>query len=255
MAKIEHEMSATFDFPRARCRFKYLICSTPRSGSWLLCGGLASTGVAGRPAEYLSRPYSLAYRTRTGGVPVKRSVYWQFLLEHRTSPNGVFGMKAHFEHLAGRFPETELQKRALAGFDRLIFVWRRDKLAQAVSAWKASQTRVFRLTAADSPGYGRAAPELYSFRGIAERLAMIADQDTNWRALLAGFADRTFSITYEELAADYVASIQRVLLALGLGDAVRHVDPQPQVLPQRDEINRLWEERFLQELRAGMARS
>ena len=30
----------------------YLVCATPRSGSTLLCEGLESTGVAGRPREY-----------------------------------------------------------------------------------------------------------------------------------------------------------------------------------------------------------
>lgn len=28
------------------------IIATPRTGSWLLCGCLRQTGVAGRPAEY-----------------------------------------------------------------------------------------------------------------------------------------------------------------------------------------------------------
>ena len=30
----------------------YLVCASPRSGTELLCRGLAGTGVAGRPQEY-----------------------------------------------------------------------------------------------------------------------------------------------------------------------------------------------------------
>ena len=30
----------------------YLVCSTPRSGSALVCQALAQSGVAGRPEEY-----------------------------------------------------------------------------------------------------------------------------------------------------------------------------------------------------------
>ena len=30
----------------------YLVCASPRSGTELLCRGLAATGVAGRPQEY-----------------------------------------------------------------------------------------------------------------------------------------------------------------------------------------------------------
>src|SRR5436189_160660 len=33
----------------------YLVCATPRSGSTLLCEGLTSTGVAGRPDEYFEQ--------------------------------------------------------------------------------------------------------------------------------------------------------------------------------------------------------
>ena len=38
----------------------YLICSTPRTGSSLLCDALTATGVAGRPEEYFQ------FRARTG---------------------------------------------------------------------------------------------------------------------------------------------------------------------------------------------
>ena len=35
-------------------RATYVICTTPRSGSWLLSDGLSSTGVAGRPREWFN---------------------------------------------------------------------------------------------------------------------------------------------------------------------------------------------------------
>jgi LPS sulfotransferase NodH len=253
-AKIAHDMSAAFDFPRTKCRLKYLICSIPRSGSWLLCDGLASTGQAGRPAEYLTRPYTQAYRARVGIPRVDRVDYWRFLIRHRTSPNGVFGMKLHYEHVAARFPEKEAQREFLARFDRFIFLWRRDKLAQAVSAWKARRTEIFRVAADESLDLARASFELYDFHGIAERLGMIADQEAGWRAVLGELADKTFSLTYEELSTRYVPSVQSVLVALGLDAAAGAVSARPQVLAQRDETNRQWEERFLNDLHSGAAR-
>jgi LPS sulfotransferase NodH len=249
VAKIDYDMSAACDFPRTECRFKYLICSTPRSGSWLLCSGLAATGRAGRPAEFYSRPSLGAYCRRFGrsNLPT-RSEYIRFLLEHRTSPNGVFGMKMHFDQLEPRGRRT-----FLAGFDRLILLTRADKLAQAVSFWKARTTRIYRASAGE--GADRApATASYSFSGIAECLHIIATQEADWRKLLAQLGERTILLTYEELADNYVRSVAHVLRELGLGDAVSAIDPQPQVLALRDRTNIEWEQRFMNDLRCSARR-
>lgn len=48
----------------------YLVCATPRSGSTLLCNGLESTGVAGRPREYFEE-------LKETGVPRRpREYFW-----------------------------------------------------------------------------------------------------------------------------------------------------------------------------------
>ena len=46
--------------PVFRPAVSYLLCSTPRTGSSLLCDALRATGVAGRPEEYFQ------FRARTG---------------------------------------------------------------------------------------------------------------------------------------------------------------------------------------------
>jgi LPS sulfotransferase NodH len=242
--RARQDMSAARDFPRARCRFKYAVCATPQSGGGLLCTGLASTGSAGRPAEFFSLPYLEAYQARSGAMgAVQISGYWRFLIAHRTSPNGVFGMRLHVHQLAN-IGLAGTQEDFLARFDRLILVRRRNKLAQAVSAWKASSSKPSRAAADGSLQETTSDP--YSYRGIAECLRIIAKQEANWLNLLAGFADRTFSITHEELSTNYLQSVQSALEALGLGDAGRHLDPR--VPAQRDDANRQWEERFMQDL-------
>ena len=42
----------------------YIICTNPRSGSWLLSEGLASTSVAGNPREWFIRIEEQQYRAR-----------------------------------------------------------------------------------------------------------------------------------------------------------------------------------------------
>lgn len=250
---VQADMSPESDFPPTECRLKYLVCTTPRSGSWLLCTGLAATGQAGRPAEFFTPVYGQAYRARLGLTRLVPVQYWNFLLEHRTSPNGVFGMKIHFDQMEKFFPNEQAQKQFLARFDRLIFLTRRDKLAQAVSFWKARATGVYRMTA-NTVADSLPPPSVsYRFGDIAHALALLATREQRWLSLLSHFADRTFSLDYEDLAGNYGQSLERALIALGLGVAVSAIDPQPRVLPQRDHVNEEWERLFVEDLRGSAA--
>jgi LPS sulfotransferase NodH len=101
----------------------YIVCATPRSGSTLVCHGLADTGVAGRPEEYFEalrhsgrprRPeeYFLGVEDQSirdhlgeraiGSEPAPRSPLWsraaydrylEWAFEAGTTPNGIFGAK------------------------------------------------------------------------------------------------------------------------------------------------------------------
>jgi LPS sulfotransferase NodH len=193
-----------------------------------------------------------AYRLRIGSAfGVELSQYRQFLLERRTSPNGVFGMKMHFGNLPNVLAAIEAQKEFVADFDRLIFLTRRNKLAQAVSFSKARATGVYRIAPGEAVDASSVSGVPYSFESVATALSWLADREAGWLSLLEDFGDKTISLTYEELAHDYVGSMRRVLIALGLTEAVAALRPRPQVLAQSDQSNRRWRELFLQELRDG----
>ena len=72
----------------------YLICTTRRTGSELLCDVLASIGTAGRPTEFLPldtvAPWLVwwgSHHTMAEGVAA------------HTTPNGVFGAKLFWQHM------------------------------------------------------------------------------------------------------------------------------------------------------------
>lgn len=69
----------------------YLVCATPRSGSTLLCEVLASTGLAGYPAEYFL-PKDYEHWCDEWGVRGYEALLASALLAGST-PNGVFGAK------------------------------------------------------------------------------------------------------------------------------------------------------------------
>jgi LPS sulfotransferase NodH len=74
-------------------KFSYIICATPRSGSYLLCEALRNTGVAGQPTEYVSPTFESYWAAKWGTQTYRE--YLNKVLEVGTSANGVFGLKVH----------------------------------------------------------------------------------------------------------------------------------------------------------------
>jgi LPS sulfotransferase NodH len=234
---------------RDRC---YLVCATQRSGSTFLCEVLKGTGVAGRPEEYFeavrdtgSPPHPRSFleglpRTGVGirdddtipQAPPYSSLegiedYRQHLIrtfERGTTDNGVFGAKLMFNQLselqalAGQLPEFaglgpgELLQRM---FNEPAYIWvsRGDKVRQAVSLWKALQTRSWRHGA-----HGGDQAELqYRFEGIAHLVELFESDDRGWGELFARHGIKSLAISYEDhLERDPEAAVRTALHWIGV---------------------------------------
>lgn len=202
----------------------YFVCGTPRSGSWLLCGLLASTGVAGRPHEWFWRETEEANR-RAWAV----SSFADYLVRVRgagTTPNGVFGSKLMWAYLDDFL--TQLSQLADASSQRSLtarhfpmprFVWvrRDDVVAQAVSWAKAIQTGSWhhwdRRKPATAPVYDQAQIDALARDAAAH--------DAGWRAWFAANEIEPLVIRFEDLVADTVGAARAVLDFIGVaaGDA------------------------------------
>jgi len=155
----------------------YVVCATPRSGSTLLCEMLRSTGRAGRPLEHFEvlRHSSLPRQPReyfngSGSGPVRERLpplqtgtlssegprqWWARILEQGHTDNGVWGGRLMWGHVAD-FLSRARELPGLAGADLhtvlaellpqpwMVLVTRADKVAQAVSLWRALQTQRWR---------------------------------------------------------------------------------------------------------------
>jgi len=149
----------------------YLVCATQRSGSTLLCELLKGTEVAGVPDEFFEslRPTGLPRQPRQyfedpafadisarlapldpgrPEDPGEFEGWFSYVLQRGTSRNGVFGAKMMWNY----FDDFRERIRELPGLHdltfhealgevfprlRIVFVRRRDKVAQAVSLWRA----------------------------------------------------------------------------------------------------------------------
>jgi trehalose 2-sulfotransferase len=242
----------------------FLVCATPRSGSTLLCKSLSKTGRAGRPEEYFEclahsgrprepREYfegvqdasllELLPETEASSPdtePVEAKVRRQF--ERSTTDNGVFGTKlmwGHLEDLALRLEQpvdampADLSR--LFREPRYVFVTRADKVAQAVSLWKAVQTRSWNADTSQ-----RAEP-VYHEAGIHHLVRQLEEQDDAWRVWFASHGLEPFTVEYERLDRDHHAEVAAVLEQLDLG----HVPaPDPPTRRQADERSDRWAQRY-----------
>jgi len=246
----------------------YFVCATPRSGSTLLCRSLAATGVAGRPEEYFERLrhsglprepreyfegtahhglLDLLQPTRTGDIvaaDLEREL--PRYLEEGTTPNGLFGAKlmwGYFGDLLARLgttPDGPAVEALTARFGRLawVHVTRGDKVAQAVSLWRAVQTRAW--SAADAPE----AQPVYDARGIGHLRDQLVAHDAAWRAWFAAKGIAPHAVEYERFAADHTATLRGVLAYLGL--EVERI-PDPPMDRQGDARSDRWVARFNEE--------
>jgi LPS sulfotransferase NodH len=131
----------------------YLILATPRSGSYLYCESLINTHLAGYPIEYFG---PLQLRAVLRYLDTSNHAEWlAWILKRGTTPNGVFGGKIIWqfhEDLIDWLQEIDGYEKLSTSevlstaFPNLRYLWatRRDKVRQAISYWKALQTRAWK---------------------------------------------------------------------------------------------------------------
>jgi SagB-type dehydrogenase family enzyme len=219
----------------------YLILATPRSGSYLLCEGLIRTRLAGNPTEYFGPHQIEAIMKHLGTSSYKECVDW--ILAQGTTPNGVFGGKLiwnfHEEfvnHLRKSTGYKQLQTHEILDkvFPNLHYVWitRRDKVRQAISYWKALNTRDW-LEAEGGPSSGQAMGNQQEPLGSLEKfdaygLAVTQEATFNYHAIeglryrleqneaeiqeyLATYGIEPFKVVYEDFVDAYEETALQIL--------------------------------------------
>jgi LPS sulfotransferase NodH len=226
-------------------RSSYFICGTPRSGSWLLCGLLASTGVAGRPHEWFWQDTEEA-NCRAWGVS-GFSDYLARVQDAGTTPSGVFGSKLMWGYLEdllarlGELGDADSHKSLIEShFPHPRFVWisREDVAAQAVSWAKAIQTGRWHHWNADNPS----AVLVYDREQIEALACEVVDSNARWRAWFAANEIQPLAVRFEDLVADKIALTCEVLEYLGL--APECVAVAERTIKTSDHTNAEWLNRY-----------
>lgn len=248
---------------------KIFICSTPRSGSYLLCRHMINAGL-GVPHEYFNPIVMQQIAPRLGlGKNIDGLSWWprgrkdRILLRRRQEPaaelaflqkyleillarrcqGGVFAAKIHFRDFRRTLNNPSGQEFLKDGL--FVYLYREDMLKQAVSEHFAQLTGRWGIddTVTTAPATN---PDFFDAAAIDRALNDLAEQDRGWRLFLARNGVTPISTSYERLCDDpfaFVEAIARRLaidpstLRRGYSEAAPPSERDPS-LPCKDDVAR-----------------
>lgn len=220
-----------------------LLASTFRSGSTYVALMLERNGVSGLDIERFAEAWRFM-------DPPLGEAFAAFLREVLGAVDqGLFTSKVMWPHLGylarsmgyGR-PEAVAVADLFAPA-RWVHVCRQDKFSQAISFWRAKQSGRWHVFGGDpSP---EPQPD-YDFAAIRAALQEIEMHDRLWEDFFAQAGITPFRVIYEEMEADPVGGMARLLEHLGLASAA----PLATVAlrKQRDAHSAALRDRFLDDL-------
>jgi LPS sulfotransferase NodH len=240
MAPSEHWQS--FDF--------YTIAFTLRSGSNVLCDYLTTNGL-GLPAEYFQPPLGVMNKNWYDAVEAPTDDFAQFYTKiiRARSQNNIFGSKLTWDH-KNAFAEALADARlggqdALFPKDKWIYMYRQDKVAQAVSLWKAHKTGVW------STAERQELPPLeYNFAELMNCLMAFSTEEYLWKRY---FETRNISylpVSYESMMDDPAGTVYQIYRHIWPKFSLkkRHIRLGTTHTVQRDEKSAQFKARFLEDL-------
>jgi trehalose 2-sulfotransferase len=210
----------------------YIICTNPRSGSWLLSDGLASTSLAGNPREWFNPLVEQKRRAQwrmNHSTDLTNAEYLNHVRALGTTSNGICGIKLHyyqFDELLKKLTTSadlgELRAAELvaAAFPSIKYIWltRYDKARQAISYRLACTTGKWWLIdgAERNKGEDKAEEPNFDPHVLIRLEHTLMENDLKWQAYFHENGIIPLTISYEDLASDYSGTIVRVLEWLGV---------------------------------------
>ncbi len=255
--EMENSTVHTLSGDRQEDAIRYVICSMPRSGGSLLFSLLKNTGIAGRGCgeEFEQRRIDrmdLDWNKKDLGKFIKE------ILDSGGTPNGVSGFKLHWPHLENLVSAVHRVKRyrgvsvwnATSYFPRMKYIYlvRNDKVRQAVSAIKVSQTGLWRLKKGQEKTSLRV-PSFHFWR-IFSAVAEFRRQERAWEKFFLKNGISPLKIEYEEYTEDYRSTVVRILDYLGVPPPEQLVI-ETDLVKQSDSLSEEWVEQYYKRMARG----
>lgn len=250
----------------------YVICTSPRSGSTMLCKLLAATKVAGNPGSLFHKPsvdawlryYKLemsafASRRETLDAIVKAAI------ARGKGETGVFGLRLQrgsltffMEQLGYWHPDSRTDlERIEAAFGPTLFIYlnRDDKIDQAISFIRAEQTGIWHRNAdgSDLEVQDVTRENGYDPDAIRAQVSEFVEFDYAWRSWFENQSIKPLEVSYDALAREPKKALANILYALGADASIADSTPA-QTAKIADKTNREWRARFESEVARSASR-
>jgi LPS sulfotransferase NodH len=215
----------------------YLIASSPRSGSQLVSALLISTGLAGFPTEHFN-PWHMG--DATDFFPddlLYSSDHIRKLIERYTTPNGVFGTKAHFLQVIN-FVGLDCLERLYPTPLKYISLRRRDFTRQGISLARAVQTNSYNsdMQPVKTP--------VYNFHQILQCIREVRVDAKGWETYFHQRRIEPFRILYEDFVVEQKGTLKRIFDFLEITLPADFQMPKMRLKRQADMLTDVWVEKF-----------
>ena len=220
---------------------RYMIATTGRAGSTLLCSRIADCGGLGFPNEFMNESY-VAEFDRLFPNP-SLADYERFISRSFASENGVFGVKTDWwRFFIAR--DLDFCRSFYEPLDLVVWLKREDFVAQAVSLALANATQVWHVRDDEGDGGLEARHQEVEYDGDAIILHArnILNQEYHWRRFFETSGVPRLDLTYEEVARDVDGAVSAIAQALEVSASPQN--SLPDVRKARSGVARSWRERF-----------
>ncbi len=231
----------------------YIICTSPRSGSTLLCQLLTSSGVAGVPKTPFHNASVAGAEGNAGRERVAEAL--SKAIDQGRGRSDIFGMRLQMHSFRYFLDDLALLHPDLPGdrarLDKVfgptlcLHLTRRDKLAQAVSYVRASQTGLWHQApdGSEIERLSEPAEPVFDPAAIRDQIDTFEAYDKAWHDWFHREGIDPFRVNYEDLARDPIATLRRILDALSL-DKARADAVEIGVAKLADATSEAWKTRF-----------
>lgn len=242
MELYQDQFSTEHDFGENRRPTKTLIiASTPRCGSHMLGHILYGTKQFGFPLEYANPRNVREWNRRLGLQDFPATL--RAIQKRRTSPNGVFSIKLHMQHIKAFGDFSALN--AFFPDPYFVLLTRNDVLKQAVSLSIAEQTGSW--ISAQKPKEGSA---VYDFEHIKQALRRLILDRSTWRYLLEAYDCNYCELDFSNVLNNVRDSISTVANLMRLEMRQEDMLVTFPTKKQGGKTNLLWRNRFIKDFRA-----